>query len=360
MKKKFLCITLGLVMALSGQSYAESLDTTYLDYLWQKLDEKSVSEKQSYGSQLKNFMTDSEGLDAVKKIYERMLSESQVKELTAMGLTQAEVSANLDKLKTWSVSERYQLIDLAIAGDKSGLLALNASKAAVTPSTPSTPGTGGSTNGSSSSGSNTGAAPGGVNTPAVPLATLPEQPKPSEIPASAAKPSSTWAPKDLAKLAITEVPKFTDLETHWSKPYINYFAERGIIAGKADQKMAPDSVISQAEMMTILAKVFYNQPSALGSEKEALVTKAWYEPYYKTVSEAQWFKSTLVGFKPNAQMTRQEVAKTLNALGNELGIVNLEAYLVQGDQNGNKNLTKKVTRAEFLTMLYKLVEQYNH
>lgn len=360
MKRKFLCMTLGLVMLLSGQSYGESLDTTYLDYLWQKLGEKSSSEKQNYGTQLRSFMADNESLDTAKKIYERLLTSAQIKELEAMGLTQAEVSENLDKLKTWSVSERNQLIDLAISGDKSGLLALNASKAAVTPSTPSTPGTGGTSNGSSSSGGNTGTASGGVSTPVVPAATVPEQPKPSETPVSTPKPSSSWSPKAINKIAASDVPKFTDLEKHWSKSYISYFAERGIIAGKADRKMAPDAVISQAEMMTILAKVFYNQPSAYGIEHEALLSKAWYDPFYKTVSEAQWFKSAHVGFRPNAQMTRQEVVKTLNALGVELGIQDLEANLVQGDQNGNKNMMQKVTRAEFLTMLYKLVEQYDH
>ncbi len=347
MKRKLMGITLGLLIALNGNVYADSLDTTYLDYLWNKFDEKSASEKQRYGESFKQYMVDNKSLDVAKRAYVSLLSEAQKQELASMGLSDEKIAQNFDKLKTWTPNERCQLIDYVVAGDKSAVLALNASKQTVISTSPSQPSGGGS--GVSSSG---GSASGGI----VIAPSTPESPvqKPVEV----LKQTSLWAAAEIKKSVPASTQNFTDLKEHWAKPYVNYFVDRGIVTGKAAQKMEPNATISQAEVVTVLMKTFYMKPSSDQSDKAIAAKSEWYEPFYASGTEHTWFSEAFESIKPNEKMTREQVFKTLTTLGKQLGINDLEGNLMLGDQNGDKHLTETVTRAEFLTMLYKLVERY--
>lgn len=347
MKRKLMGITLGLLIALNGNVYADSLDTTYLDFLWNKFNEKTATEKQRYAEDFKAFMVDNNSLDVAKRAYVSFLSEDQKKELVSVGLSDAVIAQNFDKLKTWSQSERYQLIDYVVSGDKSAVLALNASKQTIISTSPSQPTGGGS------GVVNTGGAPtGGV----VIAPSTPENPiqKPVEV----LKQTSLWTAAEIKKPVPANTQSFLDLNEHWAKSYVNYFVDRGIVTGKAAQKMEPNATISQAEVVTVLMKTFYMKPSEDQASKTAAVKKEWYEPFYASGSEQTWFAEAFEQVKPNEKMTREQVLKTLTALGKQLGINNLEGSLMQGDHNGDLHLDKTVTRAEFLTMLFKLVERY--
>jgi uncharacterized lipoprotein YddW (UPF0748 family) len=59
---------------------------------------------------------------------------------------------------------------------------------------------------------------------------------------------------------MTQSPRFTDIQTHWARPFIESLAQRGIIRGFEDGTFRPDQLITRAEFAAILRSAFAVSP----------------------------------------------------------------------------------------------------
>ncbi len=59
---------------------------------------------------------------------------------------------------------------------------------------------------------------------------------------------------------MTQSPRFTDIQTHWARPFIESLAQRGIIRGFEDGTFRPNQPITRAEFAAILRSAFTVPP----------------------------------------------------------------------------------------------------
>lgn len=74
-------------------------------------------------------------------------------------------------------------------------------------------------------------------------------------------PGKNFPLSDMRKAKET-VPMFTDIETHWAKPYIERCAEAGLVKGRDTDTFAPDEPVSRAELCVILSRYMDKEAKA--------------------------------------------------------------------------------------------------
>lgn len=182
--------------------------------------------------------------------------------------------------------------------------------------------------------------------------------------------------------------KFKDVEDeHWAKEAIEFLGEKEIVKGREKEIYEPESQITRAEFVTILARVV---------EKEKIVMEDDSKMKEYTDIEEHWAiedinKFTKNGvlngyldgtFRPDEVITREEVAKVISEVI-EKGALNItkegqikEFNDVEGDGWANKYIEKMsqisliegyedggfkpknaITRAEIAQIIYKLMNQ---
>ncbi len=174
-------------------------------------------------------------------------------------------------------------------------------------------------------------------------------------------------------------PQHKDIEGHWAKETMIRAFNDGYIVGMKDGSLAPNGVINRAQVATILNQVFKNTKSVDLSGKTDIPSDAW---YYNQLE-----KATYLGFI--ATYSRAIMIKNLIRqdafviLGSAFGITEanpdesrLESFKdtdkitaiyrkaaasfvnheIAVGADGNLMGSKNVTRAEFLTMLYKILD----
>ena len=198
----------------------------------------------------------------------------------------------------------------------------------------------------------------------------------------------------LALLFTSVVPafaaEFTDLEGHWSKPYMEKLVEKGVMAGYADGTIKPDKTVTAAEAFVMLANLYDLNDEA----KEAIYKD--YGAKVEKASDVSWAnkqlsfclaagiitESELKNIKLGSEMPKQNLAvymvraiqKTEEAkkmadakleykdvediTSKCLGSVALltDMGVVSGDNNGNFGPKSSVTRGVFATMLCNILD----
>ncbi|MDR1131426.1 MAG: DUF3060 domain-containing protein [Oscillospiraceae bacterium] len=172
---------------------------------------------------------------------------------------------------------------------------------------------------------------------------------------------------------------FTDISGHWAEQTLKKGFDDGLIAGMSDTVLAPDAPITAAQMITVLCRVLGAQESA-DSPGPDVPPDAWYAD-----AAARAFNLGLISASPgdlDAPMTRQNalamLAKAFSLVPAEPELSVLAQYsdaekldaankkalaalvsegLVQGF-GGALNVSGSITRAEFLTVLYRVAENY--
>ena len=198
----------------------------------------------------------------------------------------------------------------------------------------------------------------------------------------------------LALLFSSVVPAFadgfTDLEDHWSKPYMEKLVEKGIMAGYADGTIKPDKTVTAAEAFVMLANLYDLKDAAKEEiykdygptvEKESDVSWAnkqiaicmaadiITEAELKNITfSAEMPKQNLAVYMVRAIQKADEAAKLEKAeleykdaadiTSKCLGSVALltEMKIVSGDTNGNFTPKASVTRGVFATMLCNILD----
>lgn len=188
---------------------------------------------------------------------------------------------------------------------------------------------------------------------------------------------------------LKEEPKlppcnFTDVAaTHWAANVIKDLCEKGILGGYPDGTFKPNVDVTRAEFTKIIVL-------AVGLAEENPVTPTftdvapgtWYYGYIEAASKAGLVKGYETGeFRPNAKITRQEIAAILvRALGiddtvyaNEKTsfkddqsiapwargsvVVAVKEGLIQGYPDGTFGPRKNATRAETCMMVSRFMEK---
>ena len=172
---------------------------------------------------------------------------------------------------------------------------------------------------------------------------------------------------------------FTDISGHWAEATVKKGFEDGLITGLSSSSIAPDVPITAAQMITVLCRV-------LGATEKADISPLG-------ISSDEWYadaggKALKLGLisantgSLDSPMTRQNalsmLAKAfclvpaepdyaiLNSFSDASGIANenrgaiaalVSEKLLQGS-DGSLNVNGSITRAEFLTLLYRIASNY--
>nr|WP_306812813.1 S-layer homology domain-containing protein [Paenibacillus soyae] len=109
---------------------------------------------------------------------------------------------------------------------------------------------------------------------------------------------------------------FTDALKHWGASYIEQAAAKGLVEGIGGGKFAPDKAITRAEFAAMLVRALGRGASTVSAAPfDDVKSGAW---YYAEVSEAKQLGLLEFepgsSFKPNQQLTREEMASMLAAV----------------------------------------------
>lgn len=172
---------------------------------------------------------------------------------------------------------------------------------------------------------------------------------------------------------------FTDISGHWAEDTVRRGFNDGLIAGFEDNTLAPDAPITTAQMITVLCRVLGATETA-DTSSLGISSDAW---YYSAAGKA--LHLGLISAETgnlNAPMTRQDalamLAKAFCLVPAEANFAVLSPFsdldsisaknkgaiaalvsenLVAGF-GGALNVNSSITRAEFLTVLYRVAQNY--
>ena len=175
-----------------------------------------------------------------------------------------------------------------------------------------------------------------------------------------------------------QTDRFPDTVGHWSADIVTFWVDQDIVSGYPDGSFRPDDSISRAEAASLAADI-----KKISGEKE---------PVFSDVPEDHWafnciqacytfgiMKGTGINlFRPEQKISRQEAMtmlyrtsdlapaspednlqsipdqEMLSEWAKEAAATLMKEGIVKGDEKGMILPLKAVTRAEFLTMLYRL------
>ncbi len=129
---------------------------------------------------------------------------------------------------------------------------------------------------------------------------------------------------------------FTDMVNHWAAADVLAMNKAGIVSGVSDTLFDPDRNITRAEFAAIIARALkLNDKTADYKD----VSDEWFAPYVGASSDAGIISGYDGYFRPNDNITRQEMAVI---------IVNAYSYLEkQGANGGIDNFTDKAKIADW-------------
>jgi len=185
-----------------------------------------------------------------------------------------------------------------------------------------------------------------------------------------------------AVLATRPLPPLSDISNHWAQRPISTLSGMHIIGGHRDGTFRPDTQVSRAEFVAMLARALYlpDDASAAAHFRDA-GTFSWAAGAIGAATKAGLVGGNADGnFAPARHISRAEIAVVLSRVVQQ-GLVTVprvpavsfadhhtipvwavsgvrmaaEAGLVHGAGDGRFNPNNFVTRAEVATMLYRLV-----
>lgn len=263
--KKILLMLVMLIL-LTQSVFATSLDEKYVDLLYSKFSDLSADEV----SLLQVALTTDTGLSL---LYLRAVEEEE--KLAQYGITKQDVQRNIDVMRTWSVEDRLALLAAAQEGNRSKIDELNSKNA------------------------NTSAS--------------------GEVLLSSSVSKNCFINGPIEVNPALKDKQFMDTANHWSKSYVLYLVERGIISGRDEFRFDPDASITKAEVVTLLTKLIINDLSALPTytgDSADITAGAWYDGHMQRGEILGIVTPNEMGlFEPNHDSTREEVVTMLiNAL----------------------------------------------
>ena len=173
-----------------------------------------------------------------------------------------------------------------------------------------------------SSGGNSGGGGGGGSS----------SPSKSTSPADVKTDTGTVAipPQDKNEIEKTEdeldtyLLRFKDMKNHWAREDVEYMAELGIVNGDENDKFRPEDRVSRAEFATMISKAMGLDTTKYENSFFDVVSDDWYSGYVQTVRSNDYMSEYDGLFKPNADITREEIARVIVAAYNSKTNTKLE------------------------------------
>lgn len=241
-------------------------------------------DKRRLGSEVLNiYLQDGDsGIENLKKDLGTYLDESNINTLNSMGYSLDDIRSELDRLNSWSMDERTQLVKYISSGDSSNLRKLIGSAGSSIPPI-----------------SDGGGSGGGVA-----VSPNKEEPKKEEL------------KEELIRIL------FKDIDGHKNEIAIIYLAERGIIEGKFPEKYDPDGELTRAEFMTLIYRVLGIKPMNDNPlDFEDVHVNSWYYKYIKAAFDNKIIEGTSsTTFSPDAKVSREAMVVILMRILNDKGI----------------------------------------
>ncbi|WP_250675290.1 family 10 glycosylhydrolase [Paraclostridium ghonii] len=179
--------------------------------------------------------------------------------------------------------------------------------------------------------------------------------------------------------SILATSKFKDINGHWAQVDIEKFIKYGYINGYEDNTFRPEGQITRAEFVKLVNRVF-NLTEQGNINFTDVSSSDWYYNEVRVAAKYGYINGYEdKSFRPNNPITRQEAMKIITTLKNNKDenidkIYNyndfkqiedwaksyvegaIEAGYIKGDEKGNINPQGKLTRAESITMLDRLIQ----
>ena len=271
MKKIILIIMMFLLM--STMVFGESLDSNYLDLIFDKFAAMSESDKVTNQSFLEILIKSDTGLEL---LYKEALKKEETME--AYNITKADVRRNINALKGWSVEDRVTLVTSGATGDKSVVKKLNAKYADT-------------------------------------ITILPNQDNQTIEVINNTTLKAAFLNEEIPVVEALKGKNFRDTETHWSKDFVLYLVERDIIAGKDEFSFDPEASISKAEIVTLVTKLIIKDmtkiPAYTGDVSD-IVEGKWYDGHMQRGYIIGLIEPNTEGLlQPNHNLSREEVVEIL-------------------------------------------------
>ncbi len=116
-----------------------------------------------------------------------------------------------------------------------------------------------------------------------------------------------------------EEPDFMDMQGHWAQAVVQQLRDTGVIQGQSNTQFTPTAGVTRAEFAAMLTRALgvstlanVNVSSSSNTSFADVPVSAWYASSVQAASNAGWIKGDEKGnFRPNAQVTRQEMAVML-------------------------------------------------
>jgi peptide/nickel transport system substrate-binding protein len=188
----------------------------------------------------------------------------------------------------------------------------------------------------------------------------------------------------LAVIPKTAATGLSDIAGHWAENSINALLEKNLVSGYPDGTFKPDNLVTRAEFLKILTSVLNIPPATGGTSQFSDVTpEDWFFGYVLAAVEKGIVSGYPDGtFKPNNPITREEAAKIvvkaegidetqadpnfalswLVTDGDQVAdwarpfvAAAVENELMTGDPTGAFRPTAQITRAETVTIGYRML-----
>lgn len=183
----------------------------------------------------------------------------------------------------------------------------------------------------------------------------------------------------LSVSAWAEETTYSDVAGHWAQAAILRWSDYGVLQG-SEGKFSPNGTLTRGQMAVILSRLL-NLPAAPSAGFTDVAPDAWYADGINRCAAAGILQGSEGKAMPEDPITREQAMVMLcRALGiaaedvgalagfSDLSLVSdyarpyvaalVKAGVIKGDANGLLNPLSKITRAEIVTMIDRLVGHY--
>lgn len=182
-------------------------------------------------------------------------------------------------------------------------------------------------------------------------------------------PVSAWA----------EETTYSDVTGHWAQSAILRWSDYGVLQG-SEGKFSPNGTLTRGQMAVILSRLL-NLPAAPSAGFTDVAPDAWYADGINRCAAAGILQGSEGKAMPEDPITREQamvmLCRALGIAAEDVGVLAafsdvslasdyarpyvaalVKAGVVKGDANGLLNPLSKITRAEIVTMIDRLVGHY--
>jgi len=322
---------------ISGLSFADSLDTEYIDLIFDKFESYDEDVKAEKVETAKFLLANEHANESGPNTLYDIIVETKQDQMKKYNITKTMLKKNIDIIKTWSIADREALIDAGASSDKDAILALNQKYSATSDDDDDDRDDNKSGGSKSSGGSSSGGSSGGSANDNV---VVTGEDKKDDVTSDFDKfknitkeeRKETLKEKGLMTKEKSVVDslkdkKFEDMTSHWAKEDVSFLAERGIISGRENGEFDPNANITKAETVTLVLNLIvednlkFSDATVSDETVEDVALDKWYADEIKNALSLNLIEKDEEGnLEPDKMLTREEVVEVLVNAVKAMGI----------------------------------------